>query len=275
MATNKDTVQQYIDRLLQEYTEAARELTNAKAEELKKQGELDKNKKWAGVLSNMFSLISETNRLGVIYMGTLERTRKQNEKLGHNASLSVDAIKILLCETRKVLDCTEVFKGLIKTLSDRIDCKIPSKGTNSIMAVLAALKTAVEEALTAVKEVVNALLAVYHLEEELLEQIAGERGLLYQVTGMYILLTDGVKPDLEACASCHPRKKPIFPMDANTCDFYTHTKEEYERVIALLKEIQRELDLASCRREFAQAKNDALKNAYDAAIAAKSCDTKK
>lgn len=275
MALNKDTVQQYIDRLKKDCIEADQALTNAKAQEADKRSALDKKRRWADVLKDVLSTITETNRLGLIYMGTLERTRKHNEKGGKNARLCIDAIKILICEAKKVLDCSEVLKGKIKELSDRIDNKIPSKGANSIMANLLALKTATDDSLVSIKDAINALLLTFHLEEELYGVLAGEKGLQYQLTGMYALMTDGKKPGLEDCASCNPKKTPIFPMDDEACDFYTKTKHQYEETIEKLKDLQKEVDTVSCKREFAQARKDSLDSAYAAALAAKACDTKK
>lgn len=273
MASNKDSVQQYIDRLQADYIEAEQELTNAKAVEAHKKSALEKKKRWAGVLEGVLAGITETNRLGVIYMGTLERTTRYNAKSGLNARLCIDAIKILICEAKKLLDCTEVLKWKIKVLSDRIDNKIPSNTTNSIMANLLALKAATDDALTAIKNAINGLLLTFHQEEELFDILAGEKGLTYQLVSMYGLMRDGRKPDLEDCASCHPRKTPIFPMDDPACDFYTKTKNQYDDTIHHLKDLQTEVDLASCKREFAQAKKDSLFSAYSAAIAAKACDT--
>lgn len=275
MALNKDSVQEYLDRLQKDCIEADQAFLTAKALEAAKRSALDKTKRWSDLLRDLLSTITETNRLGMIYLGTLERTRKQNEKVGRNARLAVDAIKILICEVKKVMDCTEVMKGLVKVLADRIDCKIPSKGANSIMAVLATLKTAVDEALASIKEALNNLLATYHLEEELWGDLAGEKGLLYQISGMYALMTDGKKPGLEDCASCNPKKTPIFPMDDEACDFYTKTKHQYEETLETLKDLQDAVDNATCKREFAQAKKVALDNAYAAALAAKACETKK
>lgn len=275
MALNKDTVQQYIDRLQKDTIEAAQDLNNALAQEADKRSSLEKKKRWSEVLKDVLGTITETNRLGLIYMGTLERTRKHNEKGGKNAGLCIDAIKILVCEAKKVLDCSEVLKGKIKELSDRIDNKIPSKGANSIMANLLALKTATDDALLSIKDAINALLLTFHLEEELYGVLAGEKGLQYQLTGMYTLMTDGKKPGLEDCASCNPKKTPIFPMDDEACDFYTKTKHQYDETIARLKDLQTEVDTASCKREFAQAKKDSLDKAYAAALAAKACEVKK
>lgn len=274
MALNKDSVQQYIDRLLQDCIEADLAFNSAKAQELSKKSALDKTKRWSDILRDVLNTVTETNRLGMIYLGTLERARKQNEKVGKNARLAVNAIKILICEVKKVMDCTEVMKGLVKVLSDRIDCKIPSKGANSIMAVLANLKTAVDDALASIKEALNALLATYHLEEELWGDLAGEKGLLFQIGGMYTLVTEGKKPDIDSCGHCNPKKTPIFPMDDPACDFYTKTKHQYEETLEKLKDLQDALDNATCKREFAQAKKVALDNAYAAALAAKACDTK-
>ncbi|HVI44770.1 MAG TPA: hypothetical protein VM802_07865 [Chitinophaga sp.] len=275
MALNNDTVQQYIDRLKKESTEAGQHLDSAKAEESKKAGALDKTRRWSGVLGDVLGTVTETNRLGMIYLGTLERTRQKNEKIGENASLSVEAVKILICETRKVLDCSEVLKGLIKILSDRIDCKIPSNGPGSILNLLQALKAAMDVALAAIKDAVNLLLATYHLEEELWEQLAGENGTLKQVTDMHTLVTDARKPGVGDCASCHPKKVPVFPMDDEACDFYTKTKHQYEEALEDLKRLQKELEKATCKREFAQARKEALDSALAAALAAKACETKK
>jgi hypothetical protein len=273
MASNNDTVQQYIDRLQKDYVEADQELTNAKAQEAHKKSALDKKRRWSGVLEGLLGTITETNRLGVIYMGTLDRTARYNAKSGKNARLCIDAIKILICEAKKVLDCSEVLKGKIKILSDRIDNKITSTGTNSIMANLLALKTATDNALTGIKDAIKALLITFHQEEELWDILAGEKGLTYQLVGMYGIMRDGRKPDLEDCASCYPRKTPIFPMDDPACDFYTKTKQQYEDTVYRLKELQIEVDAASCKREFAQARKDSLFNAYAAAVAAKACET--
>lgn len=275
MALNKDTVQQYIDRLKKDTIEAAQDLSNALAQEADKRSSLEKKKRWSEVLKDVLGTITETNRLGLIYMGTLERTRKHNEKGGKNAGLCIDAVTILICEAKKVLDCSEVLKGKIKELSDRIDNKIVSKGANSIMANLLALKTATDDALAGIKDAINALLLTFHLEEELYGVLAGEKGLGYQLTGMYTLMTDGKKPGLEDCASCNPKKTPLFPMDDEACDFYTKTKHQYDEIIAKLKDLQTEVDAASCKREFAQAKKDSLDNAYAAALAAKACEVKK
>ncbi|MCF6404980.1 hypothetical protein L3C95_18915 [Chitinophaga filiformis] len=273
MASNKDTVQQYLDRLKKDVTEADQELVNALAQEAFKKSALEKKTRWADVLKDLLATITETNRLGMIYLGTLERTRKYNEKSGKNARLCIDAIKILICEGKKLLDCTEVLKGQIKVLTDRIDNKIPDKGANSIMANLAALKTATDDALTAIKDAIKALLVTYHEEEDLWGLLAGEKGLLFQVVGSYKLMTDGKKPDLEDCASCHPQKTPLFPMDDETCDFYTKTKRQYEETLDELKDLQKEVEVVSCKREFAQARKTALDKAYAAALAAKSCET--
>jgi hypothetical protein len=272
MAYNKDNVQQYIDRLQKDYIEADQQLTSAVAQEAHKRSALEKKKRWAGVLEGVLGTITETNRLGVVYMGTLERTTRYNAKSGINARLCIDAIKILICEAKKVLDCSEVLKAKIKVLSDRIDNKIPSNSTNSIMANLLALKTATDDALTAIKNAINGLLLTFHKEEELFDILAGEKGLTYQLVGMYGLMKDGRKSDLEDCASCHPRKTPIFPMDDPSCDFYTKTKHQYDDTIIKLKELQTEVDLAACKREFAQARKDSLQSAYNAAITAKAYD---
>jgi hypothetical protein len=273
MASNKDTVQQYLDRLKKDVTEADQELVNALAQEAFKKSALEKKGRWADVLKDLLATITETNRLGMIYLGTLERTRKYNEKSGANARLCIDAIKILVCEAKKLLDCTEVLKGQIKVLTDRIDNKIPDKGANSIMANLNALRTAAEDALTAIKDAIKALLATYHEEEDLWGLLAGEKGLLFQVVGSYKLMTDGKKPDLEDCASCNPQKTPLFPMDDEDCDFYTKTKHQYESTLDELKDLQKEVEVVSCKREFAQARKTALDKAYAAALAAKSCET--
>lgn len=275
MALNKDTVQKYIDDLKKDTIKADQDLNNAKAQEADKKSALEKKTRWADVLRTLLGTITETNRLGLIYMGSLERTRKHNEKAGHNARLAIDAIKILICEAKKVLDCSEVLKGLIKVLSDRIDNKIPSTSTNSIMASLLALKNATDDALTGIKDALTALLLTFHKEEELYGILAGEQGLGYQLSGMYSVMTCGKKPGLDDCASCNPKKTPIFPMDDEACDFYTKTKHQYEDAVDSLKDLQKELDAASCKREFAQARKDALTTAYNAALAAKACDTKK
>lgn len=272
MAFNKDTVQQYLDRLKKDCIEADQELNNAKAQEAFKKIALEKKKRWSDVLKDILATITETNRLGMIYLGTLERTRKYNKKTGKNAHLCIDAIKILICEAKELLDCSEVLKGQIKVLTDRIDNKIPSKGTNSIIANLTALKTAEDDAVTAIKDAIKALLITYRQEEELWGLLAGDKGLLYQVEGSYTLVTDGKKPDLEDCASCHPQKTPLFPMDDETCDFYTKTKHQYESTLDELKDLQKDVEVVSCKREFAQARKDALDKAYAAALAAKSCE---
>jgi len=273
MAYNKDTVQQYIDDLQKDTVKAEQELKNALAQEADKKTQLAKKQRWLSVLNDLLGVITETNRLGLIYMGSLQRVQKHNEKGGKNARLCIDAIKILICEAKKELDCSEVLKGLIKVLSDRIDNKIPTKGANSIQASLLALKTATDDALAAIKDAINALLITFHHEEDLYSMVAGEKSLQYQLIGMYTLMTDGKKPGLDECAVCHPRKTPIFPMDDESCDFYTKTKKQYEETIDRLKDLQKEVDNASCKREFAQAKRDALTTAYAAALAAKACDT--
>ncbi|QHS63685.1 hypothetical protein [Chitinophaga agri] len=273
MAFNKDTVQQYLDRLKKDCIEADQELNNARAQEAFKKSALEKKKRWSDVLKDILATITETNRLGMIYLGTLERTRKYNKKTGKNAHLCIDAIKILICEAKELLDCSEVLKGQIKVLTDRIDNKIPSKGANSIIANLTALKTAEDDALTAIKDAINALLITYRQEEELWGLLAGDKGLLYQVEGSYALVTDGKKPDLEDCASCHPQKTPLFPMDDEACDFYTKTKHQYENTLDELKDLQKDVEVVSCKREFAQARKDALDKAYAAALAAKASET--
>jgi len=273
MASNKDTVQQYLDRLRKDVIEADQELTNAKAQEAFKKSALDKKRRWSDVLKGILDTITETNRLGLIYLGTLERTRKYNEKSGKNARLCIDAIKILICEAKELLDCSEVLKGKVKELSDRIDNKIPSKGTNSIIANLTALKTAVDDALVAIKDAITALLVTYRQEEELWGLLAGEKGLLFQVGGAYTLVTEGKKPDIEDCASCHPQKTPLFPMDDPQCDFYTKTKHQYESSLDELKDLQKDVEIVSCKREFAEARKTALDKAYAAALAAKACET--
>jgi hypothetical protein len=272
MAFNKDSVQQYLDRLRKDVIAADQELTNAAAQEAYKRSALDKKKRWSDVLKDLLATITETNRLGMIYLGTLERTRKYNEKSGKNARLCIDAIKILICEAKKLLDCSEVLKGQIKVLTDRIDNKIPAKGPNSIVANLTGLKTATDDAVTAIKDAIKALLATYHEEEDLWGLLAGEKGMLYQVVGSYKLMTDGKKPDLEDCASCHPQKTPLFPMDDESCDFYTKTKRQYEETIEELKDLQKDVEVVSCKREFAQARKNALDKALAAAIAAKACE---
>ncbi|MBW8682923.1 hypothetical protein [Chitinophaga rhizophila] len=273
MASNYDTVQQYLDRLRKDCIEADQELNNAKAQEAFKKSALDKKKRWSEVLKDILSTITETNRLGLIYLGTLERTRKYNEKAGKNARLCIDAIRILICEAKQLLDCAEVLRAQIKVLTDRIDNKIPSKGANSILANLTALKSAGEESVTAIRDAINALLVTCRHEEELWGLLAGEKGLVYQVTGAYTLVTEGKKPDLEDCASCHPQKTPLFPMDDEACDFYTKTKHQYDSTLDELKELQKDVEVVSCKREFAQARKDALDKAYAAALAAKSCET--
>jgi hypothetical protein len=273
MASNYDTVQQYLDRLKKDVTEADQELNNAKAQEAFKKSALEKKKRWSDALKDILSTITETNRLGMIYLGTLERTRKYNEKSGKNARLCIDAIKILICEAKELLDCSEVLRGHIKVLSDRIDNKIPPKGPNSIMANLTALKTAVEEGLIAIRVAIDALLVTYRQEEELWGLLAGEKGLLFQVGGAYTLVTEGKKPDLEDCASCHPQKTPLFPMDDEACDFYTKTKHQYDSALDDLKDLQKDVEVVSCKREFAEARKTALDKAYAAALAAKACDT--
>ncbi|TWV98680.1 hypothetical protein [Chitinophaga pinensis] len=273
MASNKDTIQQYLDRLKNDCVEADQELNNAKAQEAFKKSALDKKRRWSDVLKDILTTITETNRLGMIYLGTLERTRKYNKKTGKNAHLCIDAIKILICEAKQLLDCSEVLKGQVKVLTDRIDNKIPSKGANSIIANLTALKTAEDDALNAIRDAINALLVTYRQEEELWGLLAGEKGLLFQVEGSYKLVTDGKKPDLEDCASCHPQKTPLFPMDDEACDFYTKTKHQYGSTLDELKDLQKDVEVVSCKREFAQARKDALDKAYAAALAAKSCET--
>lgn len=273
MAFNKDTVQQYLDRLKKDVKAADQELTNALAQEAYKRSALEKKKRWSDVLRDLLTTITETNRLGMIYLGTLERTRKYNEKSGKNARLCIDAIKILICEAKKLLDCSEVLKGQIKVLTDRIDNKIPPRGPNSIIANLTGLKTATDDAVVAIKDAIKALLTTYHEEEDLWGLLAGEKGLLYQVVGSYKLMTDGKKPDLEDCASCNPQKTPLFPMDDESCDFYTKTKRQYEDTLEELKDLQKDVEVVACKREFAQARKNALDKALAAAVAAKACET--
>lgn len=272
MAFNKDTVQKYLDRLQKDVIAADQELANAAAQEACKRSAYEKKKRWADVLKDLLGTITETNRLGMIYLGTLERTRKYNEKVGKNASLCIDAIKILICEAKKLLDCSEVLKGKIRELTDRIDNKIPSKGPNSIIGNLSSLKTASDDAVAAIRDAIKALLATYHEEEDLLGLLAGEKGLLYQVTGSYKLMTDGKKPGVEECASCNPQKTPLFPMDDESCDFYTKTKRQYEETLEELKALLKDIEVVSCKREFAQARKNALDKALAAALAAKSCE---
>lgn len=270
---NNDTVQQYVDRLKADLVKAEQDFTTASVEEQQQQSKLTKSKQWVALLKKMLDLIDQTNRLGLSYTGTLQRTRKQGEKVGGNAALGVEAIGLLICEIKKVTDCTEVLKNLLKQLTDRIDCKIPQKNPKeSIMSVIGMLKEAVDDALNSVKDAVNALLKALQSEEDLWASLAGEKGLVYQLTGMSQHMLLGKKPDLEDCASCNPKKTPVFPMDDEACDFYTSTEKEYNKENAAIPVLQEKLDKATCRREIAQSHKDALAAAYAAAMAAKACD---
>jgi hypothetical protein len=266
-----DSVQEYIDRLKQDHALATAALLLAEAQENQKKTELEKKQLWSNLLKKVLDLLKGTNQLAMEYIRTVQRVRRQAEKIGENAELGLEAMEILICQAKKLTDCTEVLKSLVKILLDRINCSITPK-ENGIMANLNALKTAVDEALTSVKNVVSSLLDALKAQEELWVSIAGDRGLVYQLNGLSEHMLQGKKPDLEDCVSCKPKQTPLFPMDDPDCDFYSQTEDQYEKVQEQIAQLQEELEEATCRRETAQAKKNALKTALDAAIAAKACN---
>lgn len=266
-----DSVQEYIDRLKQDLAAATAALAQAEALEIQKKLDLDKKTTWSTLLKRVLDLLKATNQLGMEYIRTVQRVRKQAEKIGENAELGIEAMEILICQAKKLTDCTEVLKSLVKILLDRINCSITPK-ENGIMANLNALKTAVDDALISVTNVVTTLLDALKAQEELWVSISGDRGLVYQLNGLSEHMLQGKKPDLEDCVSCKPKQTPLFPMDDPDCDFYSQTEEQYEKVQEQIAELQEEVEEATCKRETAQAKKNALKTAHDAAIAAKACN---
>jgi hypothetical protein len=267
---DNDSVQEYLDRLKQDLAVATAALLLAQAQENQKSSELAKKTQWSTLLKQVLDLLKRTNQLGMTYIRTVQRVRRQGEKIGENAELSIEAMEILICQIKKLTDCTEVLKTMIKTLLDRINCTITGKD-DGIFATLKALRDAVDEALTGVKDAVTALLNALKAQEELWVSISGDRGLVYQLNGLSEHMLKGQKPDIEDCASCKPKQTPLFPMDDPDCDFYSQTEEQYEKVEKQIAELREELEEATCKRETAQARKDALQKAYDAAKAAKAC----
>lgn len=265
-----DSVQEYLDRLAQDLAVANAAFLLAQAQEAQKTRDLEKKTQWSNLLKQVLDLLKKTNQLAMTYIRTVQRVRRQGEKIGENAELGIEAMEILICQIRKLTDCTEVLKTLIKVLLDRINCNIPPK-ENGILANLNALKEAVEEALTGIKDAVTALLNALKAQEELYISISGDRGLVYQLNGLSEHMLQGRKPDLEDCATCKPKQTPLFPMDDPDCDFYSQTEEQYEKVQKQIEDLRDELEEATCKRETAQAKKDALQKAYEAAKAAKAC----
>jgi hypothetical protein len=267
---DNDSVQEYLDRLFKDLTAAKADLLLADAQKAQKEAELNKKTQWFELLTTVLNLLKSTNRLGMRYIRTVKRTRKQAEKIGENAELGIEAMEILICQIKKLTDCTEVLKSMVKVILDRINCNIPEK-PNGIFATLKELQVAVEDALTSVKAAVTALLDALKAQEDLYISISGERGLVYQLEGLYAHMLEGKKPDLEDCVSCKPKQTPLFPMDDPDCDFYSQTSQQYEKVEEQIADLQDELEEVMCKQENAAAKRDALQKAYDAAIAAKAC----
>jgi hypothetical protein len=267
---DNDSVQEYLDRLKQDLAVATAALLLAQAQENQKSSELSKKTQWSTLLKQVLDLLKRTNQLGMTYIRTTQRVRRQAEKIGENAELGIEAMEILICQAKKLTDCTEVLKTMIKTLIDRINCPITGKD-DGIFATLKALRDAVEEALTGVKDAVVALLNALKAQEELWVSISGDRGLVYQLNGLSEHMLKGQKPDIEDCASCKPKQTPLFPMDDPDCDFYSQTEEQHEKVEKQIAQLREELEEATCKRETAQARKDALQKAYDAAKAAKAC----
>jgi hypothetical protein len=268
---DNDSVQEYLDRLKQDLAVATAALLLAQAQENQKSSELTKKTQWSSLLKQVLDLLKKTNQLAMTYIRTVQRVRRQGEKIGENAELGIEAMEILICQIKKLTDCTEVLKSLIKTLLDRINCPITGKD-DGIYATMKALAAAVEDALTSVKDAVNALLNALKAQEELFVSISGDRGLVYQLNGLSEHMLLGKKPDLEDCVSCKPKQTPLFPMDDPDCDFFSQTEEQYEKVEKQITELREELEQATCKRETAQARKDALQKAYEAAKAAKACN---
>ncbi|RAJ06507.1 hypothetical protein LX64_01634 [Chitinophaga skermanii] len=281
MPQNNDTVQQYIDRLTEDATKAEQAWSLAKAVEEQKVNKLTQVNRLCSVFSDLLNTISETNKLGMVYLGTLQRTGKQTDKVGENAKHSLAAIRILICESKGLLDCLEVLAGEVKKLSDRIGGQVVAKGNNSIMGSLNSLKTSIDEAITASKEAVNALLDTFHSEKELRIHLAGPAGLGTQVKHLKNLLLYANKNgkctnknEAVACSACKPRDKDIFPMDDSQNDFYSDIFQKYTTESNSLKTLQQDIEVAAGDRAMAEAKKEALKKALEAALAAKA-DAKK
>jgi hypothetical protein len=266
-----DSVQEYLDRLSQDLAVAKAELLLADAQKNQKESELAKKRQWFELLTSVLALLKTTNRLGMDYIRTVKRARKQAEKIGENAELGIEAMEILICQIKKLTDCTEVLKSMVKIIIERINCNIPEK-PGGILATLRELQAAVEEALTGIKDAVTALLNALKAQEDLYISISGERGLVYQLNGLYEHMLQGKKQDLEDCVSCKPKQTPLFPMDDPDCDFYSQTSQQYEKVEDQIADLSEELEQATCKQEIAKTRKEALEKAYNAALAAKACN---
>lgn len=268
---DNDSVQEYLDRLSRDLASATAAYDQAKAVEDQKTVELEKKSQWSLLLKQVLDLLKKTNGLAMTYIRTVKRVRRQSEKIGENAELGIEAMEILICQIKGLTDCTEVLKTIIKVLLDRITCTITGK-ENGIMANLNDLKNAVEDALTDIKTAVTALLNALKAQEELWVSISGDRGLVYELNGLAEHMLQGKKPDLEDCVSCKPKQTPLFPMDDPDCDFYSQTLEQYQKVEKQIAQLQEEKEEATCKRETAETKKNALNTALIAAKAAKACN---
>lgn len=290
LATMPDAGQLYVDRLKARFEEAKQELDKAKANYDACLSEFNKAVAWEAQLRKCLDALNQTDLLSDQLDTLLTNAKNQVEKVGRVAECSVTAFRHMLNDLQTVSCCIEQYKKYVFELIGKIP-KGPNSGISDkdpLIESFNKLLAGLEEAFKCAIQLIKDMLVVLQNGEMLWK-------------GLYILpnANQGVKnpslygfiADIQAefnsdegqpvCdatefpgSSC---SKPRFPLRDKGNAFLLGLESEQQAAWKKLYDSTNPNNLRDLLEKALQAKNqaqtcyDAVKAAYEAALAANAC----
>ncbi len=219
----------------------------------------------------------------------------QFEVICPNAKCTVEALEILLCQTKAVFDCLYLLKtSLLDKLKDSVECldKLGGQQKKDIQDCIAEFEGKLKAACELQDSILKKLVEAYKCANLLYIQICG----IIKDEGYYDDLADGLKqqiegllayfngtasaPEASADPDCPPGESqfpcdeneakplPKFPLNTNT--YYTGLEQDYSTATTKSGELKTAWETCRKERDLLLAQKTSLAEAIAAAEAAES-----
>ncbi len=263
MATSPDSAQAYIDSLGKQLANAKLDLDKALALQASAQLEHAKTQAWKTLICACHDALEQTNLQASLLIDQLATAKTQAELVGKGADFGAQAFLHLLSDLKMVACCIESLKSKVPAGN-----KTPGNAVSDACEKLAA---ALADAMKCAEAVIKAMLETYEKGQKLLKGV-GDPGLYKSLCIVHDHFTaPGPTPDHTTCADCSDAEKPVFPLDEKQPGFYKDVADGCAQADIDLAAALLALQAAQKEKNKQQTCYDALKAAYDAAVAAKAC----
>lgn len=280
------SAQEYVDQLKHEVAAAQQALDKANAEYNAKLSAFNKAAAWETQLKKCVDALGKTDLLSKELDTLLIVAKGEIQKVGQVAECAVIAFRHMLNDVETVATCIEKYKCDLKFL---IGCfpKGPNSGIadkDPLVEAFNKLLAGLEDALKCALQLLVDMLSVYENGNMLWKGLSSEtpNGSAQPASGLYTYVSDiknnfngnAAKPDCSAYkdADCN---KPAFPLKDHGNALLIDITTDYNTAHTTLYGtngsggLRKDVEDLLFKKNQAQTCYDALKSAYEAALAAK------